>query len=597
MAVFHSLQVQCSCGHAFSADSARSVNIRRNPAVRTLILEGKFHRVNCPVCAKPLVIERPFYYSDPGRSAVFLVLPRGERVNHARDGQTLTAQKRSCQLINRGKLPKQLRVIYGLDELREKLVAQDAGLDDRHVELLKLFVLQEHPFLMRTPRLQLVLSESSPTQLGFTAYHHNQPRNYAVQLSRLLADSFLSQPNELKQWVDGAGHKAKLFAPERRWVNFRRWTTRYSALDALKAYAATVRAGGKIDLKSADFANMCARLPHAASMSGSAKANLQTLFTYAKQVNDGAAQDQLLEVRYGIKLEDEWATNKNKTDIDTIWNLLRNVPPNNIEGNVNLKEIELVRGGGGTYQWSGVIQIGSAELSQKERFEDVLRHEVGHAVHADKAAVVDPWLQAEFGWQRFKPTRASIDAWVALMGGWNAWGPVTASQRVEMSNAVVQALGDGGSWDPGSCPSFPAAHPWNRPGFGPRLAVEGSLANWYSSFDQWYRVNGLAFFLNYWYAEPLVVKESTLDLIQQMPDRYAAMSHFEFFAELYALYYDADDPDRKLIPKKVANWLDANIGKPVASTPPAPKPKSKPAAKTVAKKTVAKKAVKKAPKK
>lgn len=571
MAVFHSLQVACPCGQAFSVDAARSVNIRRNPAARTQILEGKFHRVNCPVCGKELVIERPFYYSDPERSAVFLVLPRGERVNHSRDGETITAQKRSCQLINRGRVPKQLRVVYGLDELREKLVAQDAGLDDRHVELLKLFVLQEHPFLMGTPRLQLVLSESTLTQLGFTAYHHNQPRSYSVQISRCLADSFLSQSDDVHQWVDQAGHQAKLFSPQRRWVNFRRWTTRYSALDALKAYATTVRAGGKIDLTSTDFATMCSQLPRAASLSSGAKADLQTLFNYAKQVKNEAAQDKLLEVRYGVTLEDEWATNRNTTDIDTIWNLLRNVPPNNIEGNVHLKEIDLVRGGGGTYQWSGVIQIGSAELAQKERFEDVLRHEVGHAVHADKAAVVDPWLQSEFGWQRFQPKAADIDAWVALMGGWNAWGPVTASQRVEMTNALAQALGNGASWDPGTRPSFPANHPWNRPGFGPRLAVEGSLANWYTTFDGWYRAKGLAFVLNYWYAELLVVKASTLDLIRQMPDNYAAMSHFEFFAELYALYYDADDPDRQRIPKKVATWLDSHIGKPVPAAPAAGK--------------------------
>lgn len=587
MAVFHTLQVACPCGQAFSVDAARSVNIRRNPAARTQILEGKFHRVNCPICGKELVIERPFYYSDPERSAVFLVLPRGERVNHSRDGETITAQKRSCQLINRGRVPKQLRVVYGLDELREKLVAQDAGLDDRHVELLKLFVLQEHPFLMRTPRLQLVLSESTLTQLGFTAYHHNQPRSYSVQISRCLADSFLSQSDEVHQWVDQAGHQAKLFSPQRRWVNFRRWTTRYSALDALKAYATTVRAGGKIDLTSADFATLCAKLPRAASLSSGAKADLQTLFDYAKQVKNEAAQDKLLEVRYGVTLEDEWATNRNTTDIDTIWNLLRNVPPNNIEGNVHLKEIDLVRGGGGTYQWSGVIQIGSAELAQKERFEDVLRHEVGHAVHADKTALVDPWLQSEFGWQRFQPKAADIDAWVALMGGWTAWGPVTASQRVEMTNALVQALGNGASWDPGTRPSFPANHPWNRPNFGPRLAVEGSLANWYDSNDRWYRAKGLAFVLNYWYAELLVVKASTLDLIRQMPDNYAAMSHFEFFAELYALYYDADDPDRQRIPKKVATWLDSHIGKPVPAAPAAGKkapaggktpPKKKPAA-------------------
>jgi hypothetical protein len=39
------------------------------------------------------------------------------------------------------------------------------------------------------------------------------------------------------------------------------------------------------------------------------------------------------------------------------------------------------------------------------------------------------------------------------------------------------------------------------------------------------------------------------------------MSYWEFFAEIYALYYDYDDPKRKAIPKTVAKWLEENIGK------------------------------------
>ncbi|MFT3736444.1 MAG: CpXC domain-containing protein [Rhodocyclaceae bacterium] len=597
MAVFHPVQIKCSCGNAFTADAARSLNIRRNPAVRVSILNGEFHRVKCPACGTMLTIERPFYYSDPDRGAVFLVQPRGARLNHTSDGQRLSRQDKACELINGGKAPAQVRVIYGLDELREKLVAQDANLDDRHVELLKLLVLQDHPFLMHTPRLQLVLTAASPTQLSFVAYHHNQPRSYEVQLSSFLANNFISQPKIIDTWLGKSAHAAPLFAPDRRWVNFRRWTTRYSALDTLRNYAATVSAGGSVNLKSQDFKAMCEMLPRAGALSAAAKTDLQTLFDYAKRLKDSQAQDLLFEVRYGIALDDEWGTNQSTTDIDTIWNLLRNVPANNIEGNTRLKEIDLIGGGGGLYQWSGVIQIGNDELGNQERFEDVLRHEVGHAVHANKDTLIDPWLKSEFGWQRFARTQAGIDAWINLMGGWTAWGPVSATERIQISNALVQALGNGSSWDPGTRPTFPASHPWNRPNFGPRLAVEGSHADWYNSFEGWHRANGLAFFLNYWYAELLVIKESTLELIKKMPSRYAAMSHFEFFAELYSLYYDLDDPGRTVVPTKTATWLDANIGQ-AGMGMPAPSPASPNAAPGAApyKKPTTKRAPKSPPK-
>lgn len=55
-----------------------------------------------------------------------------------------------------------------------------------------------------------------------------------------------------------------------------------------------------------------------------------------------------------------------------------------------------------------------------------------------------------------------------------------------------------------------------------------------------------------------------------MPDRYAAMSPFEFFAELYALYYDLDDPQRKNIPKDVSDWPGARIGVAETSQPARP---------------------------
>jgi hypothetical protein len=341
-------------------------------------------------------------------------------------------------------------------------------------------------------------------------------------------------------------------------------------MDVLRDFAKTVSAGKAIDLNSADFVKMCDRLPRAADLPNSAKQDLGTLFDYAKAKKNGKAQDRLFEVRFGIALDDEWATNKDPNDIDTIWKLMRSVPVNNVEGNVNLKEIELIAGGGGAYQWSGIIQIGRNELPRQESFEDVLRHEVGHAVQSNKASIVDPWLKSKFGWQQFTADQNSIDQWVGLMGGWDHWGPVSKAERVEISNALVQALGPGGEWTPGPRPKFPASHPWNRENFGPRLATEQSKENWYDSFGGWYRANGSAFFLNYWYAEMMVVSESALQLVAKMPSSYAAMSHYEFFAEIYSLYYDADDPQRPVIPANVATWLDKNIGVPVPNNPTPP---------------------------
>mgnify|MGYP001620033568 FL=1 len=77
----------------------------------------------------------------------------------------------------------------------------------------------------------------------------------------------------------------------------------------------------------------------------------------------------------------------------------------------------------------------------------------------------------------------------------------------------------------------------------------------------WLLHKGSRFAANFWYATLMVVKDDALAFVNsKMPDNYAAMSPLEFFAELYALYFDLDDPQRKNISKDVAAWMERNIG-------------------------------------
>jgi hypothetical protein len=48
------------------------------------------------------------------------------------------------------------------------------------------------------------------------------------------------------------------------------------------------------------------------------------------------------------------------------------------------------------------------------------------------------------------------------------------------------------------------------------------------------------------------------------------MSTFEFFAELYALYHDLDDPLRTALPRRVIDWFERLVGPPreMRSGPP-----------------------------
>lgn len=559
MSVYHPVQATCSCGNTFEARAAHSVNAQRSPAVRTAILDGTFHRSFCPTCGKAVTIETPFFYTDLKRKSVFMVKPRGERYLARRDSERLSHAVGFIPPSMISKRGRQLRVVYGLDELREKLVAQDAGYDDGFIELAKVFVLHEHPFLLHKQRLQLHLTAVQSDKVEFTAYHHNLPETYAISMPRSIVDGLNDRRPELDAWVEAAHPPASPGGPQpgHFWVNFRNWSVRYSALEVLNKLAEDIRNGGEPELAGADFERLLRDLRSISQLPSRAKAELRTVFDYARKKKNDAVQAELFEIRYGVELEDEWALNSRRDDIVALWQLFRDLPPSNIEGNTELKKVELIAGSNGYYQWEGVIQIGEGLLGSDERFEDTLRHEVGHAVHDQRMSLINAWLKSEFGWETFPRNAAGVNAWVAAMGG---WGGLTSQQRSECTTWLISALGPSQSWNPGPAPTVPAGHPWRGANFGPRLAYEQTGANWYRNIRNWHRANGKAFFLNYWYATFMVVNESTLELVARMPSNYAAMSHYEFFAELYSLYYDQDDPRRDVIPAAVGQWLDANVG-------------------------------------
>lgn len=567
MSVLHPHTIECACGTALSVRLADSVNGHRSPTIRNSILEGQLHRCTCHACGRTFTVEKAFYYTDLPNNMLFRVAPRDERHDWKKASKEL---EKASQLIPGDLASPQgrvLRTVFGMDELREKLVAQDAGFDDRVIELFKVLLVYEHPFLLKKSRLRLTLQSVSETNVEFAAAFEHSPQKFALKLPRHLADELASQPDRLEAWTKGA-HEKNLFSLPDHWVNMWRWSPQPSALSALKTCAAKIRAGKDIDVGTSAFTRMLDGLPRGTHLPSWAKQDLRAVFDYAKRIGHETLEASLFEIRFGFELEDDWSANSDENDIDTLWQLLKDLPDTNVEGNTKIHELLLDGGSGGLYDpQSFDISIGSELLSQRESFEDVVRHEVGHAVHEQNDELVTNWLASEFGWRIFDRSDAGIDAWVEQMGG---WAELTPGQRKDVRNALKSALGNGSSWTPGPTPSLPAGHPWNGANFGPRLAFEHTGPNWYRNNDKWLRVEKKAFFMNFWYQTFLVVDEKALELIKKMPDNYAAMSHYEFFAELYALYYDLNDPKRKNIPESAMRWLDEHIGKAAQGMPRRP---------------------------
>jgi CpXC protein len=572
MGVVRPYQVKTAGGQQRVVNLADCINVHRTPWVHDAVMRGDYNRIESDDGQYKITIEKPFFYTDFDRNHFFLVKPRYERHTWTEASQQLDRMLKGVPKIISNVDGRKVRVVFGMAELREKLVADEAGIDDRMVEMLKVLMIYDHPFLIKRARLRLMLEKITKESYDFIACYDHHQSKFRVGMPKKVVDELVTNRKKIEQWVKERHTKSNIFDMKGdHWVNFWRWSPIPSYLNSLKEYAQQLKDGKTIDVNSKVFKEMLKYLPRGSQLSAWAKKDLYVLFNYAKKKKLNKLQDQLFELRFDRQLDDDWYLNDDPNDIDTLWKLLKDLPDTNVEGNTTLDELNLTRGGGGWYEPdTGDIYIGSSELYDKERFEDVVRHEVGHAVHEGNEKKINPWLKKQFGWMSFDPNDdKQTDAWVELMGG---YGNISDAQVKEIRKFLKECLGGGNEWTPPKPPFAPQSHPWWRHDFGPRLAFENTGPYWYDRNDKWHRYKGKAFFCNFYYQQFMVVNVSTLDLINKgMPDNYAAMSPFEFFAELYALHYDMDDPKRKNLTKEIKDWLNVNVGKASALQPKKPR--------------------------
>jgi len=369
MSVYHPYEVKCpACGTGFTAPLARGININRTPALKQQIIDGSFHTVTCPSCRQRHYVEKEFSYIDFAANLFIKVRPRQEKHLWKEASAELSQQVKEVpeSLSHAGS--RTLRVVFGLAELKEKIIAQQYSLDDRMVELMKALLIHDHPVLIQLPRVSIVLGHIDDTALHFFVSYDHDKKNFRLTMPRWLADDVLSRSDEMEQWVNNAHKNNSLFRlTDDHWINFWRWSPQPSALDQLRAFAQQVELGAAIDTDSPAFNNMVTYIPHGNQLPPWAKQDLNTLFRYAKQKNLQKLEDTLFEVRFGKTLEDDWYLNNDPNDIDTLWKLLASLPETNVDGKTSINELFLDTTSGGAYDRR---RVSASAVSRRGRRAD-----------------------------------------------------------------------------------------------------------------------------------------------------------------------------------------------------------------------------------
>ena len=139
------------CGAAMRARVARGANAARVPAIREDVLARRFHRFTC-ACGATTQVQTAFEYGDLDRGHLLLVAPpRALAEWESWEARLLATEHRVRELgsplveaiVDR----VQARVVFGLDELREKLVLWQVALDDALIECVKVRALAHMPAL------------------------------------------------------------------------------------------------------------------------------------------------------------------------------------------------------------------------------------------------------------------------------------------------------------------------------------------------------------------------------------------------------------------------------------------------------------------
>jgi hypothetical protein len=175
MSIWTNQEIACeACGARFRGRVVSGLNLTRNPDVRQAILDEKLHVFECPQCGARVLLDRTFLYTDLERRHFLGVFPRGRERgfrNAERDVEELyrvNIVDEPSGILFGGEDPRfEVRAVFGYGRLREKLVAWDAGLDDRLVEVLKMHLLRERRELdgFLDLRLDAVAGPAGPLSL------------------------------------------------------------------------------------------------------------------------------------------------------------------------------------------------------------------------------------------------------------------------------------------------------------------------------------------------------------------------------------------------------------------------------------------------
>jgi Putative peptidoglycan binding domain len=312
------------------------------------------------------------------------------------------------------------------------------------------------------------------------------------------------------------------------------------------------------------FALLRGGKPYSAPM----RTQLGTLYHKSKL----AEKRQLFAAQFSVTVEKGGAQDFTEGELDNLYDQARVLPPSHVEGQANF--VRLMRSTNALAEGTaGGGRITMDAMKNAARYSQVFRHEVGHTVDSTLGGECDKLRVTDAGWTQY----ATPDAWIGALGG---YGDIPKELQPKVHAAVAAYMG------PGSTFNSPTPKFWDtlalhvsaeelkqlaklagNPLLGACTASQGNCN--YFRFTGWPVLGGKAFFINHYYAKGYSIGGATFTNLKAWGNVAAAFSDKEWFAEVYADYYqNGAGGAHTAFPDFVETFMKNKVDKLAPSTPP-----------------------------
>ena len=213
MSVFHTETINCpACTTPVQFKLVYSVNADRRPDLRDAIVAGTFQREPCPSCGIEFRVDPEFTYMDLHHRLFIGVWPVAKR------GQWQACAEKTAESfeegLGKGASPEaaklgvgiEPRAVFGWPALVEKLIARQAGIDDRTLELAKVMALRHGSETPVPGKRELRLVEAGAEDFVLAWVRPADSRvESAMRVPRSLIAEIDSEPEPWKAMRDQVG--------------------------------------------------------------------------------------------------------------------------------------------------------------------------------------------------------------------------------------------------------------------------------------------------------------------------------------------------------------------------------------------------------